>query len=106
MQSIIHRRDAFGIPTSFIAPSSHRFTLKLSTGIGRSFPVPDGARMVLINATAPVWVQYGSIPAVPTADDLSGSSAELNPAGRTLDGVSALGFLSTAACLVSLSFFG
>lgn len=106
MLSLIHATDAMGVPAAIIRPSTCRYALKLMAGTGRTLPVPAGARTVLVNATGPVWVTYGGPAALPADDDLGGNAPELNPAGRSLEGIQELGLVSSGDCLVSLCFFG
>lgn len=97
--------DAMGHPTDTLMVSDCRHAIVLVANQPRSVMVPAKARRVLINATAPVWVQYGGGGVIPTADDLSGNAPELNPVARSLTGIPSLGLVAASACIVSLCFY-
>lgn len=98
--------DAMGHPTDTPGVSDCRYAIVLLANQPKSVAVPAGARRVLINATAPVWVQYGAAAALPTADDTAGRAPELNPVARCVTGIPSLGLVAATACAVSLCFYG
>jgi hypothetical protein len=66
---------------------------------------PDGANYVFFAATADFHVAYGSS-AVPISSDVAdGSAPELNPTVRQIQGISKIGVVSPATCIVTASFY-
>lgn len=105
MQSFIARNDAMGRKSYVINPSDHVQSLTLAAGVAKQVTVPANARMVLVNATAPIWVRFGGPATLPTEDILDGSAPELNPAGRTVKEGETIGLVASTACGVSLSYY-
>jgi len=97
--------DAMDRPTKVIALSDTRHVMVLQPGQPRTVAVPSAADVVLVNATADVWVQFGGAAVLPTADITDGSAPELNPDARLIRGITAIGLVSAAACLVNLVFY-
>ncbi|WP_029008336.1 hypothetical protein [Azospirillum halopraeferens] len=105
MRSLHNHDDAMGTPVPAVDPSSHRLAVVLTAGGSRTVAVPAGARFVLINATGPLWVQYGAAATVPAADITNGTAPELNPAARWIEGITTLGLAAPGACAASLAFY-
>lgn len=99
-------QDAMGRSTDVLAFSEHRCAVTLAAGIGKTVSVPPRACVVLFNATAPFWIQYGKAATLPAGDLLDGGAPELAPGARQIAGLSVLGLIAPQDCTVSLSFFG
>lgn len=99
-------QDAMGRSTDVLAFSDHRCAVTLAAGVAKTVAVPPRAYVVLFNATAPFWVQYGKAAILPANDLLDGNAPELAPGARQIDGLSVLGLIAPQDCTVSLSFFG
>lgn len=106
MNNFLPRFDAMGTPTAALNLSDARLAVVLTAGAPKVVAVPTGARTVLINATSPVWVQYGAAAVLPATDQLAGGAPELNPAARDITGVSTLGLVAPVDGVVSLAFYG
>ncbi|HEY0833590.1 MAG TPA: NAD/NADP transhydrogenase alpha subunit-like protein [Azospirillum sp.] len=105
MKSLHNHQDAMGTPVAAIEPSTRRLAVVLAANTPKTVAVPSGARILLLVATGPVWVQYGAAAAVPAADVLDGTAPELNPACRWIAGTASIGLAASAACTVSLCFY-
>lgn len=67
---------------------------------------PSGAKSVLINATADVWVRWdGSAAAIAAVDVTDGSGVELNPLFRALEGVTTISVIAGATATVTLAYY-
>lgn len=106
MKGLLLATDDMGRPLDVIAVSDSRHALVLAAGQGKTLPVPPSATMMLVNATANVWVQYDGLAALPTTDDISGGAApELNPGPRFIKGITAIGVCAAQACEVGVTFY-
>lgn len=105
MKGLLLATDDMGRSLDVIAVSDSRYALVLAPGQGKTLPVPAGATMMLVNATANVWIQYDGPAAVPMADDLGGGAAELNPGPRFIKGIAAIGIGAAQACEVGVTFY-
>lgn len=106
MLKLLTADDAMGDHTDIINVSDSRHAVTPAAGVPKQVAVPAGARIVLANANGDFWVQYGATATLPAGDVLNGTAAELNPAGRIINGVTALGLVAPADCIVSLAFYG
>lgn len=97
--------DAMGRPLSAVPVSVDRLAIVLVAGSSRMVPVPAGARLLLLNATSSVWVQYGGPASVPVTDITDGQAPELNPGLRDIKDVALLGLAAAGDCVVSLAFY-
>lgn len=105
MNPLIGLNDAMGRRTAALVRSDTSFAVVLAAGQAKTVAVPGGARVVLLNATADVWVRFGAATTVPAADVLDGSAPELNPVAREITGLSTIGLAAPAACTVNLVFY-
>lgn len=105
MKGLLLATDDMGRSLDVIAVSDSRHALVMAPGQGKMVPVPSDATMVLVNATANVWVQYDGSAAVPMTDDLGGAAPELNPGPRFIKGIAAIGVCAAQACEVSVAFY-
>lgn len=85
--------------------------IKLAANVGATLTVPSGAKHVLFSQSvnAAFFVRYTSDPItsdIYSATITDGTAAEQNPKFRTLVGVTGMGIISTAACNITLSWFG
>jgi hypothetical protein len=106
MKAFLTRPDAMGRPTSVLLPSDHSHVLILTANQAKVANVPAGSTMVLFSATGDFWAKLGGAAAIPVADNVAGTAPELNPTGRDCEGVSTIGLVAPADCLVNLVFFG
>ena len=78
----------------------------LGVATNEDHTVPSGAKWVVFSANcAAFYVKRGGTAAVPAGDVTDGSGSELNPSGYFVDGVSTLGLISPAACIVTMAFY-
>jgi len=106
MKGLMVALDVMGRDTEAVAPSDSVLIIFLTAGAAKSVTVPDRARVVSINATGDVFVRFGDVAALPTADILDGSAPELNPGSRRVDAGSRIGLIAPVDCLVNLAFYG
>lgn len=106
MRTLVTSEDAMGRRTDFLSAPDTVKAVVLTAGASRLVPVPASARRVLAGATGNFWMAYGRAAVLPTADVTDGSAPELNPAARDLSGVTTLGLVAPADCVVCLAFFG
>lgn len=76
----------------------------LAANTAEAHTVPTGATHVVFSATADFYVNYGGTAAVP-ADVTDGSASELNPVARDIRGITSLGLISAATCIVTMCFY-
>lgn len=76
----------------------------LAATVNESHTVPTGARYVIFSSTCAAWyAKRGGTAAVPAADVTDGTASDLNPSGyRIPNGVTAIGFISPTACIVTM----
>lgn len=77
----------------------------LAANTAEAHTVPTGATHVVFSGTADFYVNYGAAAAVPAADVTDGSASELNPVAREIRGVTSIGLISAATCIVTMAFF-
>ena len=97
-------RTQAGDQTYAIAPGlANDYVLVALTN--KAVTVPAGAHFAAITSTADIWVKYGGVAAVPTADvtDLTGS--ELNPIIRRVEPGQTIGVISAYAAKISITFY-
>ena len=80
-------------------------TEALTASTPTTHAVPAGANYVLISATGSVYVDYNNAAAIPSGQVLTGVGSELNPGLRCITGLTFLGLVSPANCIVTLCFF-
>ena len=85
-------------------PSDTVNALALSASSAESMTVPAGAKFVIFSKTADFYAKPNATAAV-GVDTTDGSASELNPASWMLDGVSTIGVISAATCIISFAFY-
>jgi hypothetical protein len=63
------------------------------------------AQYCIINSSADFWVNWGAVATVPISDKTDGTGQELNPAARSLSGVSSFSIISESAAKISIAWF-
>jgi hypothetical protein len=106
MQPFQTHDDVMGNHTDIIPVSDYVLVLMLSPAAAKTVVVPPNARIVLFSATGSFWLSGSDAPALPAGDILDGTAPELNPGGRTVRPGQTLGLVASAACTVTLSFYG
>lgn len=89
-----------------IAPPEHRHAYMLSAGTAKAVTIPTGARIALfaIENGTNVYVAYGRVATVPSADVTDGSAPELNPGAREVAAYATISLISATATIVVISF--
>jgi len=77
----------------------------LAANTAEAHTVPTGATHVVFSGTADFYVKYGGTAAVPAADVTNGSASELNPVAREIRGITSIGLISAATCIVTMCFY-
>lgn len=95
---------------SFAPPPSDAVDARaLAAGIAERHAIPAGSHFVLFSATGDFFAKFGDssvTAAVPSADVVDGSAAELNPAARAVPaGTTHVSLVADADCLVTLAFY-
>lgn len=67
--------------------------------------VPAGARYVLMSGSENFYARMNAAAAVPVADVADGTGSMINPGLRSLAGVTTIGLIAAAECIVSLEFY-
>ena len=103
---MIQRQDYVRTLLGIIPPSDTVYNLVMIAGVSQTVNVPSGATMVLMTAEMPYFVKYGPGPlSLPSQNITDGTGLEVNPAGRSLAGVSAISVVSRMAGLMQLAFY-
>jgi hypothetical protein len=76
----------------------------LAAATAETMTIPAGAKFVIIKATSDVFVQYNGTATVP-GDTTDGTSAELNPGPRSLDGVTSISVIASGTPIVTATFY-
>lgn len=77
----------------------------LAANVNEDTTVPTGAKKVIFSATCNFYAKSGGSATVP-GDVTNGSASELNPAAWSLDaGITTIGLISPAACVVTISYY-
>lgn len=105
MTPFITLEDAMGRRTDALNAPDCCLVVMLSAGVPKQVAVPSGAAVMLASCTGLFWVRYGGPAVLPTADILDGTAPELNPAARSVAGLSSLGLVAPADCVLNLSFY-
>lgn len=77
----------------------------LAANTSETHTVPAGIKWVLFSPSCDFYAKLGASAAVPAADVTDGSSAELNPAGWYIEGVTQFTLIAPSTCVVTLSFY-
>jgi hypothetical protein len=77
----------------------------LAANVAKVHTIPTNAVFVLFSSTSDFYVNYDAAAAVPATDVTSGAGSELNPTLRKIDGLSTIGLIAPATCVVTLCFF-
>jgi hypothetical protein len=92
-----------------INPSKYNEHKELGANTAESIDVPTGARWVLFNFDAGKKLYadyYGGTASVPSADTSDGSSVQVDPALRYIEGkIAAISVICSEACDVDASFW-
>ena len=69
--------------------------------------MPAGAAFVYMTSNCDIYVAYGANPTavVPSVNVTDGTSNELNPAGRYIEGVAKMSFISPQGGVVTVAIF-
>jgi hypothetical protein len=80
----------------------------LAAGVAKRIVVPAGANLVKLAGTGSFYVRWNAAldATVPVADVTDGSGSELNPQSANLRGLASFSIISSAACVVTASFYG
>jgi hypothetical protein len=80
--------------------------LVLSANTDASYTPPSTANWVVFASDCgAIWVKRNGTAAIPGSNVTDGTGSAFNPTAYSLEGVSTLHFISSAACKVSLEFF-
>lgn len=80
--------------------------LVLAANVNESVTVPTGViRVVFYTTCVNFYVRSGSTAAIPVADVADGTASIPNPIGFAIDGITSLGVISPAACVLALAFY-
>lgn len=105
MTPFITLEDSMGRRTDALSPPNCCLVVMLSAGVPKKVVVPHGATVMLASCTGLFWVRYGGSATLPVADILDGTAPELNPAARSVAGLSSLGLIAPADCILNLCFY-
>jgi len=98
-------------PINAIHQSAHIDVRVLAAATAESHTVPTGADYVIFScvtstgAAASFWADFNGTAAVPTDDITDGSGCEVNPAVRTVAGVTTISLIAPSACIVTMAFY-
>ena len=87
-----------------IPPSDHIDARSLGINSPEVHPVPDDADIVVFSATADFYANYDAAAAIP-GDTVDGIASELNPVQRDVRGLSTIGLIAPASCVITMSFY-
>lgn len=105
MTPFITLEDAMGRRTDALNAPDCCLVVMLSSGVPKQVAVPHGAAVMLASCTGPFWVRYDGPAALPAVDIFDGTAPELNPAARSVAGLSSLGLVAPADCVLNLCFY-
>lgn len=100
--------EIINLPTGFLRPPDYVDARVLAAGVAEQHTVPAGAAFVLFSANTDFFAAYGTNPTavVPAADVTGGTSNELNPTQRYVQGLAKISLISSAGGIVTLAFYG
>lgn len=90
---------------NYALKQGYMYTNVLAANVAEVVTVPTGAKYVVINSTANLWVKVGGAATVPAGDTTNNTGSELNPSIRYLDTSTTIGIISESAAKVSLMFY-
>ncbi len=91
--------------SGFYPQSDTIYRVTLSAGTMKTIEVPVKSSVVEFKSTNNFYCKFDDDVTVPSADITDGTSGELNPDKRVLRGVNEINLISTATCVVTLSFY-
>lgn len=100
--------DANGRQTYARRPSVHVDARVMGIATRESYTLPAGARFVVFSANGDFYAKPNdgsSNVAVPGADVTDGTAGELNPLIWDVQGVTTIGLISPAACVVTMAVY-
>lgn len=94
----------FGIQA--LRPATYVDARVLAANTNETHTVPTGANFVIFSANSDFYASYdGDDAVVPGADVTNGTSNELNPTVRYIQGVTEIDLISPTACIVTMAFY-
>jgi hypothetical protein len=103
---LIQRQNYVSTLMGIIPPADTVYNLVLAAGVSQTVDVPSGATTVLMTGEVPYFVKYGPGPVnIPAQSVTDGTGLEVNPAGRSLAGISAITVVARMAGVVQLAFY-
>jgi hypothetical protein len=106
-QNAFELAPAVGGTNSYLRlPPTYVAARVLAANVAEDHTVPTGAKYVVFSAScAAFYVKRGGTAAVPAGDVTDGTASELNPAGYYIVGVTTLGLIAPATCVVTMAFY-
>lgn len=112
MRKLAQAVDANNYPVPFasIAPD-HVDARVLAASTAEAHTVPAGAKYVRLTGTVAFYVKFGGTAAIPSADITDGTSSILISATccpatyKIPEGVTSIGVIASAICVLTLEFF-
>lgn len=84
---------------------THVNALTLAASTAESFTIPSGALYVVFSSEADFWCRRDATASVPTGDVTDGTSAELNPTGYEIFGITSISVISETAQIITAAFY-
>lgn len=105
MKALLISLDAGELPTGTIPFSDFINVQVLLPNVAENAVIPSGARFILFSSTADFYARINATATVPSTDVTDGSGSEINPAIRSLIGVTTLSLISSVNCTVTMTFY-
>ena len=105
MINFVIKSDANGdFPTWAVRQSNYINSLILAAGVERTTTVPENAGKVLFSCTDNFYMKMDATAAV-AVDNVLGTASELNPVFRLVTPGQVIHLISSASCLITLSYY-
>jgi len=79
--------------------------LVLIPNTAKTYTIPENTKIINIVSTGDFWVAADVDASIPDADIIDGSGSLLNPAVLSVSEITALSFISSSACKISISVY-
>ena len=104
LTALTFKRSANGDQTFLRSAPFYIDARDLAANTNETHTVPAGAESVIFSADGGFYAKPNGAAAVP-GDVTDGSASEYEPVGWSLDGVTTIGLISSAARKITLSFY-